>query len=146
MTNEEIFIRLVSALILGMLVGFERILNKHEAGVRTHGIVSMGAALFVITGIVASIQLNTSQIETIRIIGQIVAGIGFLGAGLIFINKDGNKKKGLTSAATLWTTSGVGAACGFGLIYLASLATFLTLFTLVFMSSVEWGFVKMFKK
>ena len=146
MSNEEIFIRLLVALVLGMTIGFERILMKHEAGVRTHGLVSMGACLFILTGIIASVQLNVAQTETIRIIGQIVAGIGFLGAGLIFINKDGNKKKGLTSAATLWTTSGIGAACGFGLLGLAGMSTILVLITLTFVSSLEWAAVKVFKK
>jgi putative Mg2+ transporter-C (MgtC) family protein len=144
MANEEIFLRLGWALFLGMLIGFERIYMKHEAGVRTHGLVSMGSALFIITSLTASISLSVPQQETVRVLGQVVTGIGFLGAGLIFISQKENKKKGLTSAATLWATSAIGGACGFGLINMAVIATGLTLFTLTFMATAEWTLLKLF--
>lgn len=146
MTNEEIFFRLLTALVLGMAIGFERIYRHHEAGVRTHGLVAMGSALFVITSIQASVILNVPQQETVRVLGQIVSGIGFLGAGLIFMSEKDNKKKGLTSAATLWATSGIGGACGFGLAGTAFVATLLTLATLTFMSTAEWTALKLFKR
>jgi putative Mg2+ transporter-C (MgtC) family protein len=146
MTNEEIFARLLCALVLGMTIGFERIFMKHEAGVRTHGLVSMGAALFITTSLATSKSMGLDGGETMRVLGQIVSGIGFLGAGLIFISAKENKKKGLTSAATLWITSAIGAACGFGLFGMATTATILTLLTLTFMSTVEWGVLKLFKR
>lgn len=144
MSNEEIFLRLAVALLLGMLIGFERIYMRHEAGVRTHGLVSMGAALFVVTSLIASEQLGVAQHETVRVLGQVVTGIGFLGAGLIFMSEKENRKKGLTSAATLWTTSAIGGAAGFGLINIAVFATLLTLATLTLMATVEWSALKLF--
>jgi putative Mg2+ transporter-C (MgtC) family protein len=146
MTNEEIFLRLGVALLLGMFIGFERIFMKHEAGVRTHGLVAMGSALFVLTSLLASSALGVSQVETVRVLGQIVTGIGFLGAGLIFMSEKENKKKGLTSAATLWATSAIGGACGFGLLGVATTATLLTLFTLTFMATTEWAVLKFFRR
>jgi putative Mg2+ transporter-C (MgtC) family protein len=143
MTNEEIFLRLLIPLVLGMVIGLERIYNGHDAGVRTHAITAMGASLFIITSILASIQLNVSQIETIRIIGQIVAGIGFLGAGLIFFSAKENHKKGLTSAATLWATSAIGATCGFGYYGIAITAALLIMFTLTVVAKLEWRLLKM---
>ncbi len=146
MTNEEIFIRLGAALFLGMLIGFERIYRNHEAGARTHGLVSMGAALFIISSLAAAKEIGGDSSDVLRVFSQIVSGIGFLGAGLIFMSTKEDKKKGLTSAATLWTTSAIGGACGFGLINMAAIATFLTLFTLTFMATLEWGALKIFKK
>ena len=146
MENTEVFIRLGTALVLGMIIGFERIFMKHEAGVRTHGLVSMGAALFIISSLQASYFLNVEQHETVRVLGQIVTGIGFLGAGLIFMSEKENKKKGLTSAATLWATSAIGGACGFGLLNTAVIATILTLLTLTFMATFEWTVLRFFNR
>jgi putative Mg2+ transporter-C (MgtC) family protein len=146
MSNEEILIRLGSALILGMIIGLERIIRGHEAGVRTHGLVSMGAALFITTSIAGAQALGADVSQVLRVFSQIVSGIGFLGAGLIFMSEKENKKKGLTSAATLWATSAIGAACGFGLYGMAGIATVLILVTLTFVSTAEWGVVKLFRK
>ena len=148
MTNEEIAIRLGVALLLGMLIGFERIYHGHDAGVRTHAITAMGAALFMLTGIMIGNNFETEQ-ETWRalsqVLGSIIVGIGFLGAGLIFTTDKNNHKKGLTSAATLWTTAAIGSACGFGFLSMAAIATFFVLITLTIMSTLEWTIVKFFK-
>lgn len=153
MLNEEIFIRLSVALLLGMLIGFERIYHKHDAGVRTHAITAMGACLFMMTGIMIggsyadNIYLHQEVWRALaQILGSIIVGIGFLGAGLIFTTDKNNHKKGLTSAATLWTTAAIGAACGFGFLNMAIITTFLVLFTLTFMASLEWTIVKFLRK
>lgn len=153
MTNEEIFIRLGTALVLGMLIGFERIYHKHDAGVRTHAITAMGACLFMMTGIMIGGNYSDNAYlhqevwrSLAQILGSIIVGIGFLGAGLIFTTDKNNHKKGLTSAATLWTTAAIGAACAFGFIHMAIITTLLVLFTLTFMASLEWTLVKFFKR
>lgn len=152
MSNEEIFLRLGVALFLGMLIGFERIYHKHDAGVRTHAITAMGACLFMMIGISIG---NFSQSEYLaqevwrslsQVLGSIIVGIGFLGAGLIFTTDKNNHKKGLTSAATLWATAAIGAACGFGFLNMAVLTTILVLFTLTFMASLEWATLRFLKR
>jgi putative Mg2+ transporter-C (MgtC) family protein len=146
MSNQEISLRLFIALLLGAVIGFERIYRGHEAGVRTHSIVAMGSALFILAAISGAQSLGADYSQVLRVFSQIVSGIGFLGAGLIFMSEKENKKKGLTSAATLWMTSAIGAACGFGLVSMASIATFLTLFTLTIVSTFEWAALRLFKK
>jgi putative Mg2+ transporter-C (MgtC) family protein len=152
MTNEEILLRLGVALFLGMLIGFERIYHKHDAGVRTHAITAMGACLFMMTGIMIGGYADNAFLHQevwralAQILGSIIVGIGFLGAGLIFTTDKSNHKKGLTSAATLWTTAAIGAACAFGFISMAVITTLLVLFTLTLMASLEWTLVKFFKK
>lgn len=153
MTNEEIFVRLLVALLLGIVIGFERIYHKHDAGVRTHGITAMGACLFMMTGILIGSEFGNNEYiaqevwrSLAQILGSIIVGIGFLGAGLIFSTDKNNHKKGLTSAATLWATAAIGAACAFGFIYMAVVATFLVLITLTLMSSLEWALIKFFRK
>ncbi len=153
MTNEEIFLRLAVALVLGTLIGFERIYHKHDAGVRTHAITAMGACLFMMTGIMIGSNFTDNQFlaqevwrSLAQILGSIVVGIGFLGAGLIFTTDKTNHKKGLTSAATLWTTAAIGAACGFGFLDMAMITTGLVLFTLTFMATAEWAVLRFFKR
>jgi putative Mg2+ transporter-C (MgtC) family protein len=128
-----------------MIIGFERILTKHDAGVRTYGLVSMGACLFVVASVSVGVSMNAPQ-EILRVVGQIVTGIGFIGAGLIFNSEKEHRRIGLTSAATMWVSAGIGIACGLGLYALASIATFLTLVTLTLVSSLEYGLVKIFKE
>ncbi len=145
MDTIEISIRLIVALVLGMIIGLERIITKHEAGVRTYGLMSMGAALFMILGISGSNSLGVINTETIRIIGQIVTGVGFLGAGFIFMSEKEHRRVGLTSAATLWVVVGIGIACGFGFYNIAIIVTVLTLLTLTAVWHLEYGIVKRVK-
>lgn len=152
MTNEEIFIRLATALGLGIIIGFERIYHGHDAGVRTHGITAMGACLFMMTGVLIGEQFASNEYMAqevwralAQVLGSIIVGIGFLGAGLIFTTDKNNHKKGLTSAATLWTTAAIGSACAFGFLSMAAITTFLVLITLTVMSTLEWTVLKFFK-
>ena len=96
MTSTEFTIRLLSAAIAGLLIGFERQWNNKSAGIRTNTLVAIGAALFVLL----SINITKDSGDVTRIIGQVVTGIGFLGAGIIF--KEGLNVRGLTTAATVW--------------------------------------------
>lgn len=101
----DIFFRLVLAVGLGALIGFERELKHRPAGLRTHMLVSLGSALFTIISL-------TFDIEPARVAAGIVAGIGFLGAGSIIAQR--GHIRGITSAATLWVVASIGLAVGVG--------------------------------
>lgn len=112
MTYNEFALRLLAALFAGLLIGIEREWQKKPAGIRTNTLVSIGAALFVLLSYqIAEKQGNITDVT--RIIGQVVTGIGFLGAGIIF--KQGTDVYGLTTAATIWCSSAVGCLAGAGL-------------------------------
>lgn len=114
---------LVLAACLGFFIGLERKLRSKEAGIRTHTIVSIGAALMMII----SRRAFGDDADTARVAAQIVAGVGFLGAGIIVYKK--NVVHGLTTAAGVWTTAGVGMACGGGLWLIAVIATAILIFS-----------------
>ena len=114
---------LILAAVLGFFIGLERKFRYKEAGMRTHTIVSFGAALMM----VVSKYAFDSEADSARVAAQIVTGIGFLGAGMIVYKK--NVVHGLTTAAGVWTTAGVGMACGGGLWCVAILATALLILT-----------------
>lgn len=132
----DIVIRLLIALFLGVVIGVERVWAHKTAGMRTYALVSMGSALFVIVSneIVKSFA-NFPGINPLMIISQIVVGVGFIGAGLIF-TKD-SKLFGLTTATGLWVSAGIGMSAGAGLLGLAILATLLTLFIFVVLFVIE---------
>lgn len=101
----ETFLNLVLAVVLGAIVGIERELAHRPAGLRTHMLVSLGACLFTIV----SISFST---DPARIAAAIVAGIGFIGAGSIWAEKD--KVRGITTASSLWATAAIGLTAGIG--------------------------------
>ena len=115
--NLEFFIRIVLAAILGALVGLERSKRQKEAGVRTHCIIACTSALFMILSKYAFVDLvgvdGLRGADPARIAAQVVSGISFLGAGVIF--KNGNPIRGLTPAAGMWGTAAVGMAIGAGM-------------------------------
>lgn len=133
MNNEEILLRLGVALLLGMLIGFERKLVHKEAGMRTYGIVALGCSLFMLSAVTIGNNFETEQ-ETWRalasVLGSIITGIGFLGVGLIFYSKEDHARVGLTSAATLLCTAAIGATCGLGFYRIAIAAEVLIILTL----------------
>ena len=108
---------LLLSIILGFAIGFERRMRSKEAGIRTHTIVAFGSALMMII----SKYAFDAEADSARVAAQIVAGIGFLGAGIIVYRK--NVVHGLTTAAGVWATAGIGMACGGGLWLIAILAT-----------------------
>ena len=115
--NLEFFIRIVLAAILGALVGLERSKRQKEAGVRTHCIIACTSALFMILSKYAFVDLvgvaGLRGADPARIAAQVVSGISFLGAGVIF--KNGNSIRGLTTAAGMCGTAAVGMAIGAGM-------------------------------
>lgn len=126
----EIVLKLFTALFLGMSLGIERAIAGKTAGMRTYGLVTMGSALFVIIGVLATggYQAANSVFtdSSARITAAIIQGIGFIGAGLIFF-KD-TKISGITTAAGIWVAAGVGAAIGYGFYCLAITTTAFALF------------------
>jgi putative Mg2+ transporter-C (MgtC) family protein len=108
----DLSLRLVLAAALGALIGGEREIHGHPAGIRTHMLVALGSGLFTVLSIHGFGQGPGVPIDPTRIAAQIVSGIGFLGAGAIL--KDGIVIRGLTTAASLWATAAVGMAAGAG--------------------------------
>ncbi len=132
----NIVLKLFVALALGMIIGTERVWAHKTAGMRTYALVSMGSALFVvISNEMIKIYSGFSGMNPLMIVSQIVVGIGFLGAGIIF-NKD-SKLVGLTTATGLWVAAGIGMACGLGLYSIAVVATTLTLFVFIVLWFIE---------
>lgn len=126
-TTLDIITKLLIALLLGGVIGAERVWAHKTAGIRTYALVSMGSALFVlVSGEMVSAYANFNGMNPLMIISQIVVGVGFIGTGLIF-QKD-SKLMGLTTATGLWVSAGIGMASGFGLFKIAIIATILTLF------------------
>lgn len=124
-SNAELYLRVFIALILGVLLGTERTTAHKTAGMRTFSLVSMGAALFVIISKVVISQGDVfAGADPLRMASQVIVGIGFLGAGLIIMQE--NRLTGLTTAAGLWVSAGIGMAVGFGLYSLAIFVAVLT--------------------
>jgi len=121
----QITVRLLIAAVLGGILGFERESKGKAAGVRTHMLVAMGAALFVMVP-----QMSGNQADAMsRLVQGVIAGIGFLGAGTIIKGKDDEEGhvKGLTTAAGLWMTAAIGVSAGLGRESTAVLSTLLAL-------------------
>lgn len=132
----DIIVRLFVALVLGMIIGTERVWAHKTAGMRTYALVSMGSALFVIvSNEMVKYYAGMSGLNPLMIVAQIVVGVGFIGSGLIF-SKD-SKMMGLTTATGLWVSAGIGMAAGFGLFNIAIVATTLTLFIFVVLWYLE---------
>src|SRR3989344_1180552 len=123
--------KLILAVFLGALIGVEREVAHKSAGMRTHALVALGSALFT----VAPSLLSGPTIDPTRIAAQVVTGIGFLGAGIIFFDQSHSRVQGLTTAAGVWTAAAIGMAVGFGLVEVAVWATVLTI--LVFLVRSE---------
>lgn len=141
MQNSDFILKLVVAVLLGMFIGAERFLVHKEAGLKTHALVSMGSALFIIISeMMVQKYANVGGFDPMRMASQIVVGIGFLGAGSIILQ--GSRLKGLTTAGGLWVTAGIGMASGFGLYNLAIISTVLVLLILVVMNIFEKPLLK----
>ncbi|MCR5315408.1 MAG: MgtC/SapB family protein [Bacteroidaceae bacterium] len=130
--NQELdfILRIFSATVLGGLIGLEREYRSKEAGFRTHFLVALGAAMFMIVsayGFEDVVLSGEHRWDISRIAAQVVSGIGFIGAGTIIFRKSENIVSGLTTAAGLWVTAGIGLACGGGMYILASACTLLVL-------------------
>lgn len=127
-----IIVRLLVAVALGGLLGWERELRGKAAGVRTHMLVAAGAALFVLI----PQQAGASLADLSRVMQGLIAGVGFLGAGAIILGNQQVSTRGLTTAAGIWLTAAIGVAAGFGREATAVLATFTALLIFV---AVPWA-------
>ena len=141
---SEFILRLVLAAILGGLVGYERESHSKEAGFRTHILVALGSALIMMVsqyGFFEVIQTDI-KVDPSRIAAQVVSGVGFLGAGVIF--KENGSIKGLSTAAGLWCVAALGLSIGCGLYTLAILATILILIVFEILSRISKKFYNLY--
>lgn len=133
--NTEFILRLFLAGIMGAIIGLDREYRAKEAGYRTHFLVSLGSALIMIVsqyGFTEVLDMPGMELDPSRIAAQVVTGIGFIGAGTIILHKQ--IVRGLTTAAGIWATSGIGLAIGAGMYVLGISATILTLIGLEVLS------------
>ena len=124
----DFILRLFVAALLGGMIGLEREYREKAAGLRTHFLVALGSALFMIIsayGFEGALTNSQMRLDVSRIAAQVVSGIGFLGAGTIIFQK--NAVHGLTTAAGVWVTAAIGLTCGAGMYVLALSATLLVL-------------------
>ncbi len=129
MWETSAFVKLVLAVVLGGLIGLERETGHKPAGLRTHMLVCLGAALFTIVSIKSpEFFPGAKTVDPGRIAAQVVTGVGFLGAGTIM--RSGGAVKGLTTAASIWSVAAIGLALGAGYYATASGATILALLVL----------------
>lgn len=138
-------LNLALAAVLGGLIGLERELRGQPAGLRTHMVLSTGAGLAAIISVLFSQELSPlgHPSDPGRIVAQVVSGLGFLGAGAIV--RYGSSIKGLTTAASLWTTAIVGIACGAGFWQLAAIGAGLTLGALWVIGRFEHNFLSSYR-
>ena len=132
MDTIDLVARLAAAGGLGGLIGIEREISFKAAGLRTHAIVSLGAALFTTAG---AFGVDSDQLDPTRVAAQVVTGIGFIGAGTIM--RSGLTVTGLTTAGTLWLAAAVGVTAGMGLLLLSLIASCMGVVTLVLVSVVK---------
>ena len=135
-SEKEIIIRLILGLLFGGLIGLEREYHGQPAGLRTHIILCVGASLVMCLSL-ALWEPNKGDIQ--RLAAQVISGVGFLGAGAIF--KYGGGVRGLTTAASIWTTAIIGMTAGSGLNLVSAASTGLVLFTLIILNSFENSFI-----
>ena len=128
----RVMVRLLLAALLGGIVGYEREHKGKAAGLRTHMLVAMGAALFVLVPERGGMDIADMS----RVIQGVVAGVGFLGAGAIIKRHSEEQVQGLTTAAGIWMTGAIGVACGLGREAIALLATLLAIVILVMLPHV----------
>lgn len=134
--NSEIILRLVVAVGLGLSVGVERLLVHKDAGMKTHALVSLGSAVFVLVSeTLVQKYINIEGLNPVMIPSQIIMGVGFLGAGSIMVY--GSQLRGLTTAGGLWVTAGIGMATGLGFYNLAFIVTVLVLLILILVNILE---------
>jgi putative Mg2+ transporter-C (MgtC) family protein len=143
--DSGVVIRLLAAAVLGGLVGVEREVSEQPAGLRTHIAVALGASLFGVISTLGFLEYDqlrassTVQVDVSRVAANVVVGIGFLGAGVIF--RQGNTVRNLTTAASLWTVAAIGLACGVGDVTTAAIGTVVLLGSLVLLRPLR-GFVR----
>jgi putative Mg2+ transporter-C (MgtC) family protein len=140
---EQIILRLLVATILGAVVGLERERLERAAGLRTHALVCVGAALFMIVsayGFAEALGSSDVVLDPSRVAAQVASGIGFIGAGTIILRRE--IVRGLTTAASIWAVAAIGLAAGGGMYLAAVVTTVLALVILAVVKPVEWRLFK----
>ena len=140
MTVWGVAARLVAAVLCGGLVGLEREFKRRPAGLRTHILICLGAAITLLTNLYLFQVMHLST-DIARMGAQVLSGIGFIGAGTIIVTKR-KRVKGLTTAAGLWTVAGVGLICGAGYLELALFTTVMVLLAEILLVKLEYRFVR----
>ncbi|CAN5768684.1 hypothetical protein BH23CHL2_BH23CHL2_27020 [soil metagenome] len=139
MTEYEALLRVTLAAVLGGAIGIERELAEKQAGLRTHALVALGAALFTVIGIrlvdMSYVSEGIIALDPSRVIAGIVGGIGFLGGAVVFRGKD--RAQGLTTAAGIWAVTGIGVATGLGSYLLAAGVALVVLTILYILKLIE---------
>lgn len=133
-----IALRLVAACILGFLIGFDREIRGRAAGLRTHMLVSLAAAMFTLVSIEITArfaEVDAARIDPLRVVEAITAGVAFLAAGTIILAR--GRIQGLTTGAGMWIAGAVGLSCGAGFLSMALIGTLLVLIILRPMHSFE---------
>jgi putative Mg2+ transporter-C (MgtC) family protein len=129
----RVIIRLLAAMLLGAIIGVQRERTGKPAGLRTHMLVALGAALFTI----APLESGMDSADLSRVIQGLATGIGFIGGGAILKLSKEHEIKGLTTAAGIWMTAAVGVAVGLGRLGLAALSVLMTWFILAIVGKIE---------
>ena len=137
MTFLAVAVRMLSAVICGGLIGMEREFKRRPAGFRTHILISLGASITILTNLYLY-QVMHLYTDISRLGAQVIAGIGFIGAGTILITKR-RRVKGLTTAAGLWTAAIIGLVCGAGYLECAFFATAMVLLAELLLVRMEYG-------
>lgn len=138
-----IVLRIMVALLLSGVIGFEREIKNHSAGFRTHILVGIGACLMMllsIYGFTDFMEEPNVRFDPARIPSYVISGIGFLGAGTIMVN--GGTIRGLTTAASIWAVAGLGLVVGAGMYATAVFTTIVILLSLIFLNNFEKRFVR----
>ena len=138
--DTDVVVRLLGATVLGGLVGIEREASDQPAGLRTHIAVALGAALFGVVSTLGFVEFdqlraNSTLQADVAVASNVVVGIGFLGAGVIF--RQGNTIRNLTTAASMWVVAAIGLACGVGDVMTAAIATVVLLGSLVLLRPIR---------
>ena len=131
-----VVIRVVLAALAGALVGLEREFHGRAAGMRTHMMVALGAALAAMIGLFTVKELGFSS-DPLRVGAQVISGVGFLGAGPLLLRGGGSRLTGLTTAAGLWTAASIGLAVGIGFYVGAFMTVFAAMLTFTLITSLE---------
>ena len=140
-TQLLLLVRLVAAGILSGMLGWEREAARKPAGLRTHMLVGIASALFTVLAELAVVHYPSDaggmRADPIRVIQAVAIGVGFLGSGVIFVSKNDDSVRGLTTAGSIWATAAIGIAAGLGYYVLAVGATLLLLLVLRGMAQFE---------
>jgi putative Mg2+ transporter-C (MgtC) family protein len=141
LSTSELILRLSLAAIVGAILGWEREAQKKPAGLRTHLLVSLGSAAFMIAGYELHLELvgrdKAAGSDLLKVLAGIAGGVGFLGAGSIIQNR--SNVSGLTTAATTWLAAAIGIACGLGYYRLTAITLVLALIALLVLGIAQRG-------